>query len=161
MSKQRNRHGSQAVAVFADCQNVGSLFVHRQAVLAFVEQFGSGTRLWAYEYWRKMKPRRKLQLQADGWQTLNVPTQTKNALDEQLIRDCRRLGGQPFVKVVVLILGDKDFADLAKWLISQHKRVIVIGRRSHISHKLRALVPNDVYEIEDLQQVLNHKIKAA
>lgn len=161
MSKKQNRHGSQAVAVFADCQNVGSLFNHRQSVLAFIEQFGPVPLLWAYDYWRKMKPRREIQLQSDGWQTIDVPTQTKNALDEQLIRDCRRLGEQPFVKVVVLISGDKDFASLAKWLISQNKRVIIIGRRRHVSRKLKTLVPNDVYEIEDLQRVLKHKLKAA
>jgi uncharacterized LabA/DUF88 family protein len=98
-----------------------------------------------------MKPLRELQLQADGWQTIDVPTQTKNALDEQLIRDCRRLGGQPFVKVVVLISGDKDFAPLTKWLISQNKQVIIIGRRNHVNQKLRILVPNATYMIEDLQ----------
>jgi hypothetical protein len=150
MSKKQNRRGSQAVAVFADCQNVGSLFVHRQAVLTFVEQFDPVPQLCAYHYWRGLKPRRELQLHHDGWLTIDVPIETKNALDEQLIRDCRRLGGRPSINIVVLILGDKDFADLAKWLISQHKRVIVIGRRNHISHKLRDLVPNDVYAIEDL-----------
>lgn len=151
MSKKRNRQGSQAVVVFADCQNVGSLFDHRQAVLAFVEQFGSVPLLWAYDYWRKMKPRRELQLQADGWQTIDVPTQTKNALDEQLIRDCGRIGGQPFVEVVVLISGDKDFVPLVKWLISQNKQVIIIGRRNHVNQKLRILAPNATYMIEDLQ----------
>jgi hypothetical protein len=150
MSKKRNSQGAQTVAVFADCQNVGSLFDRRQAVLTFVEQFGSVPLLWAYNYWRKLKPRREFQLHQDGWQTIDVPAQTKNALDEQLIRDCRRLGGQPFVEVVVLISGDKDFAPLAQWLISKNKRVIVIGRRNHVSHKLRALAPNDVYEIENL-----------
>lgn len=150
MSKKRNTQGSQTVAVFADCQNVGSLFNHRQAVLTFVEQFGAVPLLWAYDYWRKMKPRRELQLQADGWQTIDVPTQTKNALDEQLIRDCRRIGGQPFVEVVVLIAGDKDFVPLAKWLLSQKKRIIIIGRRNHVNSKLRALAPDDTYEIEDL-----------
>lgn len=161
MSKKQNRQGSQTVAVFADCQNVGSLFNHRQAVLAFVEQLSPVPLLWAYDYWRKMKPRRELQLQSDGWQTLDVPTQTKNALDEQLIRDCRRLGGQPFIKVVVLISGDKDFVPLAKWLTSQNKRVIIIGRRNHVNHQLRALASDDSYAIEDLQNVLKRKLRAA
>lgn len=161
MSKKQNRQGLQTVAVFADCQNVGSLFDHRQAVLAFTEQFGSVPLLWAYDYWRKMKPRRELQLHKDGWQTIDVPTQTKNALDKQLIRDCRRLGGQPFLKVVVLISGDKDFAPLAKWLIDQNKRVIVIGRRNHVSQKLRTLVPDDTYEIEGLPNSHLLRLEAA
>ena len=63
--------------------------------------------LYTYHYRREMRLRQELQLPQDGWQTVDVPTQTKNALDERLIRDCRRLGGQPFVNIVVLILGTK------------------------------------------------------
>lgn len=161
MSKKQNKQGSQAVAVFADCQNVGNLFKHRQIVLTFIEQFGSVPLLWAYDYWRKMKPLREIQLQSDGWQTIDVPTQNKNALDKQLIRDGHRLGGQPFVKVVVLISGDKDFVPLAKWLVSQNKRVIVIGRRNHVNQKLRALALDDTYEIEDLRDVIGDNLRAA
>jgi uncharacterized LabA/DUF88 family protein len=161
MTKKRNRQGSQAVAVFADCQNVGSLFEYRQAVLTFVKQFGPVPLLWAYHYWREMKLLRELQLQSDGWQPIDVPIQDKNALDEQLIRDCHRLCRQPFIKVVVLITGDKDFAPLVKSLISQNKQVIVIGRRGHVSRKLSALVPHDTYAIEDLPGALPQKLKAA
>ena len=155
MTQKRSKQRSQAVAVFADCQNVGSLFKHRQAVLTFVEQFGTVSFLWAYDHWRKMKPKRELQLQSDGWQTIDVPTQDKNALDDQLMRDCRRLGGHPFIEVVVLISGDQDFESLARWLISQKKRVIVIGRRNHVHRKLKALALDGIYAIEDLPGVVS------
>lgn len=161
MAKKRNKQESQAVAVFADCQNVGSLFKYRQAVLTFIGQFDTDPLLWAYNYWRSMNPLLEQQLQADEWQPIDVPLQTKNALDEQLIRDCRRLCRQPFIKVVVLITGDKDFAPLVKSLISQNKKVIIIGRRDHVSQKLSALVPHDTYAIEDLQRVLSQNLKAA
>ena len=96
----------------------------------------------------------------DGRQLI-VLTQNKNALDKQLIPDGHRLGWHPFVKVAVLISGDKDFVPLAKWLVSQNKRVIVIGRRNHVNQKLRALALDDTYAIEDLRDVIGDNLRAA
>jgi len=161
MTKKRNKQRAQAIAVFADCQNVSNLFKYRRSVLRFVEQLGQAPFLWAYDYWRGTSSLHERQLLADRWQCIDVATQKPNALDEQLIEDCRRLCGHPFIKVVVLIAGDKDYASLVQWLLSQNKRVIIIGRRDNVHRRLRALVPADVYIIEDLGNHLNQEMKAA
>ena len=153
MTKKQNRCVAPVTLVVADYQNVGSLFKYRHSVEAFVRQFGPKVLRQAYHYWRNFPALKEHQLLMEGWSCIDVPTQTSQALDEQLIRDCRNWREVLPIKTVVLMAGDKDFAPLVQEFQHQEVKVIVIGRRGSIHKKLRALVPHDCYAIEDLPRL--------
>lgn len=137
------------VAIFADGQNI-DLSKYSQAIIHFAEQLGDVSILWAYNYWRKVKESAQQKLHADGWQCLDIAAIIKNRLDDLLIKDCRQLCRSWQPDVIVLISGDKDFECLVKTHLAQGRRVVVIGRRDHVSKRLQRWIPNDVYFVEDL-----------
>ena len=137
------------VAIFADGQNV-NLFKYSQAIIDFAEQLGEVPILWAYDYWRRFKESVQQKLHTDGWQCLDIAGSIKNRLDDLLIKDCQQLCRSWQPDVIVLISGDKDFECLVKTHLAQGRRVVVIGRRDHVSKRLKRWIPNDVYFVEDL-----------
>ncbi|MEM1256528.1 MAG: NYN domain-containing protein [Cyanobacteria bacterium P01_H01_bin.21] len=137
------------MAIFADGQNV-DLSKYSQAIIHFAEQLGDVSILWAYHYWRKVKESAQQKLHTDGWQCLDIAGTIKNRIDDLLIKDYQQLCRSWQPDIIVLISGDKDFEYLVKAHLAQGRRVVVIGRRDHVSKRLKRWIPNDVYFVEDL-----------
>ncbi len=139
------------LAVLADGQNV-NLHKHSQAILTFTFYYlGEPAILSAYYPFRQMKESRENYLREQGWNCPSVPTTGKNALDYQLIRDCKRLIHNRIPDTLVLVANDRDYVPLVKEALEAECRVIIIGRRNCVSHRLQPLVPlEDIYYVEDL-----------
>lgn len=83
----------------------------------------------------------------------NVPCQLKNSADNQLIADCiRRVASKPSPDIIILVLGDWDFAGLICILRSLHKKVIVIAQRGSESKKLLKIT-DEFYFVDELPQL--------
>jgi uncharacterized LabA/DUF88 family protein len=152
MSENLKKQSAQTIAIFADCQNVG-LIKYSEAILHFVQQLGEAAFLWAYHDWKKVRDTKQKRLQEQGWQCLNVISDAKNAVDKRLICDCQRLFQSWIPDIVVLISCDQDFVPLVDEVIRQGKQVIIIGRQNHVSHRLMKRAPNNVYFVENLNNV--------
>jgi hypothetical protein len=150
MKRKSNSCLAPVTLVVADCENVGNFRKYRHVVTRFVQQLSSKTWMQAYHHWRNVSGRKQKQFQALGWMCVDVASRAHNALDELLIQDCQHLVNCLLPQTVVLIAGDQDFAPLVRDLQRREIRVVVIGRRGQIHHKLRTLVPHDTYAIEDL-----------
>ena len=87
----------------------------------------------------------------------NVPCTSKNSADNQLIADCiRRVAFKPSPDIIILVLGDWDFAGLICILRSLDKKVIVIGQRGSESKKL-IKITDEFYFVDELPQLVMYK----
>jgi hypothetical protein len=87
----------------------------------------------------------------------NVLCNSKNSADNQLIADCiQQVAFKPSTGIIILVLGDWDYAGLICILRSLGKKVIVIAQRGSESKKL-IKIADEFYFVDELPQLVVDK----
>lgn len=151
LRKQITKDGSQlTVAVFADGQNV-NLFRHSLAILRFIDSLSEAPFLHVYNCWRSISHKKQRKLQSQCWRCIDVLGETKNDLDNCLIKDVSNLCRVWIPDVLVLVANDGDFAPMVRSYLKTGRKVIVIGNKGKVSKRLQNLLSaKDIYFVEDL-----------
>ncbi|MEG4500809.1 NYN domain-containing protein [Microcoleus sp. F10-C6] len=141
---------SQRVAMFLDSQNVYLKPNQAELLLAFAKSKG---RLEPpksyYNSQKKNQLTHNIRLEKQGFKGVDVPD-GKNSADKQLVFDCiKRVAMKPSLDIIILVLGDRDFAGLITVLKALGITVIVFARRKSASQKLINLVGEDKFHYVD------------
>jgi hypothetical protein len=142
---------SQRVAMFLDSQNVYLNQKQAELLVAFAKSKG---RLEPpknyYNSQKKNQLTDKIRLEKLGFPGVDVPDSGKNSADKQLVFDCiKRVAIKPSPDIIILVLGDRDFAGLITVLKALGITVIVFARRKSASKKLINLVGEDNFHYVD------------
>lgn len=141
---------SPTVAVLADGQNV-NVIKYSKEVLKVANTLGDLIFLKLYHHWDRIKLTKIHRVKTDGWEAVPVLGRHKNALDDQAIQECQDyFHDSNMPDILILITGDKDFAGLVESFLAASRRVIIIGRRNSVSHRLKRLVKQDCLWVEEL-----------
>ena len=142
---------SQRVAMFLDSQNV--YLNQKQAELLVAFDKSKGRLEPPKNYYNSQKKNQltdKIRLEKLGFQGVDVPDSGKNSADKQLVFDCiKRVAIKPSPDIIILVLGDRDFAGLITVLNALGITVIVFARRKSASKKLINLVGEDNFHYVD------------
>lgn len=150
-AKQKSQ--SEPVAMLWDGQNVHLKQKEAEFLVAFAKSKGRlEYQKFYYNSQHKNQVDNKNRLQKLGFQGIDVPDRDKNSADKQLVFDCiKRVAIKPSPDIIILVLGDKDFAGLINVLITLGKTVIVFARRDSASKKLIKLVGEDnFHDVDEL-----------
>ncbi len=98
-------------------------------------------------------------LENTAFQGRNVPCKSKNSVDNQLMVDCLgKVAHKPSPDIIILVLGDGDYADFISILRELGKKVIIFAQRGNESQKLIKLVDEDKFRfIEQLPELIESK----
>jgi hypothetical protein len=147
---------SQRVAMFWDSQNVYLNQNQAEFLLAFAKSQG---RLeppkFYYNSQHKNQVNDKNRLEKLGYIGVDVRDSRKNSLDKKLVFDCsKRFAIKPPPDIIILVLGDRDFAGLITFLMALRITVIVFARRKSASKKLINLVGEDnFHDVDELSSL--------
>ncbi|PZV14877.1 MAG: hypothetical protein DCF21_12400 [Leptolyngbya sp.] len=140
------------VAILVDGQNVDACKYSRD-ILNLAMGLGELSFSWFYHHWDRMKLYEMKRMKDDGWETINVLEAGKNALDYQAMNEIKqRCNIQGMPDILILVTCDKDFLPLVKDFLRAKRRVIIVGRRNAISHRLLSWVHHDFYWVEELSR---------
>ncbi len=152
--KQKSKF--QRVAMFLDSQNVYLKPNQAELLLAFAKSKG---RLEPpknyYNSQHKNQVNDNIRLEKLGCIGVDVRDSGKNSLDKQLVFDCsKRFAIKPSPDLIILVLGDRDFAGLITFLMGLGITVIVFARRKSASKKVINLVGEDnFHDVEELSSL--------
>lgn len=147
---------SQRVAILWDGQNVHLKQKEAELLVAFAKSKGRlDWQKFYYNSQHKNQVNDKNRLEKLGFKGIDVPDSGKNSADKQLVFDCiKRVAIKPSPEIVILVLGDRDFAGLITVLITLGKTVIVFARRKSASKKLINLVGEDnFHDVDELSSL--------
>ncbi|BAZ32070.1 hypothetical protein NIES4074_45720 [Cylindrospermum sp. NIES-4074] len=156
------RQQKNTVAIFCDLQNVSSLTKFASLVVKFAESQGTvSCKKIYYNSQRKNEIHAKNKLETVGFECVDVPDSSENSADHRLMADCVKLFTPkplPSPNIIVLVLGDWDFAGLICVLKSLGKKVIVFAQRGSASPKLIKLVgAHNFHFIDELPELVGKK----
>jgi uncharacterized LabA/DUF88 family protein len=144
---------SQPVAMFWDTQNVHLNQNQAELLLAFAQSKGrlEPPKIY-YNSQHKNQVNDKIRLEKLGFLGVDVRDSSKNSADKQLVFDCiKRVAIKPPTDIIILVLGDRDFAGLITVLKASGITVIVFARRKSASKKLINLVGEDnFHDVDEL-----------
>jgi hypothetical protein len=142
---------SQRVAILWDGQNVHLKQNEAELLVAFAKSKGRlDWQNFYYNSQHKNQVNDKNRLEKLGFKGIDVPDSGKNSADKQLVFDCiKRVAINPSPAIILLVLGDRDFAGLIAVLMALGKTVIVFARRESASKKLIKLVGDDNFHYVD------------
>jgi hypothetical protein len=147
---------SQRVAMFWDSQNVYLNQKQAEFLLAFAKSKGHFERPKNYyNSQHKNQVNDKNRLEKLGFRGVDVPESGKNSADKHLVFDCiKRVAIKPSPDIIILVLGDRDFAGLITVLKELGITVIVFARRKSASKKLINLVGDDnFHDVDELSSL--------
>jgi uncharacterized LabA/DUF88 family protein len=158
-SNKQTVQTQDSVAIFCDFQNVSSVTGKADLLLNFAKIQGKiSCKKFYYNSQHLNQVFAKNQLELLGFKCVDVPDNSKNSADYRLISDCIQLfapKSSPNPNIIILVLGDWDFAGLISILQSTGKRVIVFAQRGSESPKLKNLVGSDNFHlIDELPQLV-------
>jgi hypothetical protein len=153
---------TQTVAIFWDLQNVNSITKNAELLLDFANAYGSiNCKNSYYSSQHKNQVNAKNKLELLGFKCVDVPDSSENSADARLTFDCTQLfkpKSSPTPNIIILVLGDWDFAGLICILKSLGKKVIVFAQKGSVSPKLIKLVGDDNFHfIDELSQLVGKK----
>ena len=146
---------SQRVAMLLDSQGVHLNQKQAELLLTFAKSKGRLERPKNYyNPQQKNQFNDKIRLEKLGFQGVDVPS-GKNSADKQLVFDCiKRVAMKPSLDIIILVLGDRDFAGLITVLKGLGITVIVVARRKSASQKLINLVGEDnFHDVDELSSL--------
>ncbi|BAY27200.1 hypothetical protein NIES2100_70220 [Calothrix sp. NIES-2100] len=157
-----NRQTSQQqnyIAIFWDIQNVSSIQGKGHLLLKFAESQGRiECKNVYYNSGHQNQVSAKNNLEVLGFKSVDVPDSSENSADYRLIYDCTQLftpKSSPNPNIIILVLGDWDYAGLICMLKSLVKKVIIFAQQGSASPKLIKLVGSDnFYFIDELPQLV-------
>jgi len=141
----------ERVAMFLDSQNVHLNQNKAKLLLAFAKSKGRLEPPKSYFNSQKEdQVAHTTRLEKLGFQGVDVLDSGKNSADKQLVFDCiKRVAIKPSLDIIILVLGDRDFAGLITVLKALGITVIVFARRESASKKLIKLVGDDNFHYVD------------
>ncbi len=148
------------IAIFCDLQNVSTIRDKGNYLLNFAQSQGRiiGKRMY-YNSQHKNQVDAKKKLETIGFKCVDVPCTLKNSADNKLIADCMNVVvNNPSLKIIILVLGDRDFAGMISILHSLGKKVIIFAQRGSTSPKLIKLVGHDNFNfVDELPQLVGQQ----
>jgi hypothetical protein len=147
---------SQRVAMLWDSQNVYLNQKQAESLVAFAKSKG---RLEPpknyYNSHKKNQFTDNIWREKLGFEGVDVPDPAKDSADKQLVFDCsKRFAIKPSPDIIILVLGDRDFAGLITFLMALGITVIVFARRKSASKKLINLVGEDnFHDVDELSSL--------
>ncbi|MEG3864101.1 NYN domain-containing protein, partial [Microcoleus sp. herbarium12] len=142
---------SQRVAILLDIQNVSLKQWQAELLLDFATS--KGRLNWRKLYYNSQYPNQviaKDNLEKLGFQGVDVPDPGEDSADKALVFGCTKLFAiKTPPEIVILVLGDRDFAGLIALLIAAGKKVIVFARRDSTSQKVINLVGQNNFNYVD------------
>ena len=107
-----------------------------------------------YSHWWREIRASEFVLDRVGFERIDVQGEFKNSADWHLKSDCREeLFNVLSPDIIILVSGDKGFAPLVSELQLYRKQVIVFGRRSVTSYKLKWLA-DEFYLVDQLYELV-------
>jgi uncharacterized LabA/DUF88 family protein len=154
-----NQHKAR-IAIFCDIQNVSTIQDKGNYLLDFAKIQGRIN--WKNLYYNSQHKNQidaKNKLENIGFKCVDVPCPLKNSADNQLIADCMNVVARnPSLKIIILVLGDRDFAGMICVLHSLGKKVIIFAQRGSASPKLIKLVGDDNFHfVDELPQLIGEQ----
>lgn len=162
-----NRQTSQqknSIAIFCDIQNVCSIKDKDTARFLLEYAKSKGRINYKKLYYNSQYPSQviaKNNLEFLGIECVDVPDSSANSADNRLMADCVKLFApkrSPIPDIIILVLGDWDYAGLISILQAMGKKVIVFAQRGSASPKLNKLVGDDNFHfVDELPQLVANK----
>lgn len=149
-----------SVAIFCDFQNVSSIKKSADLLLDFAKMQGNvNWKNFYYSSHHKNQVDAKNTFELLGFNCVDVPDASKNSADNQLIVDCvKTVAFNPSLNLVILVLGDWDFAGLICILKQIRKKVVILAQRGSASQSLINLVGAENFHfIDDLRKLVGEK----
>ena len=158
VSEESTNAPKNLVAVYLDVQNVRLSPTQAEQFLLFANLRGCLTIKKAYANWRKENPDFEQNLYKQDVDCIDVPLNTRNAVDKKLIADCERdVSNNPSLKIVILVTGDGDFKKLVCSLKAKGKTVIIFARRDNANQSLKK-VANIFHFVDELPDLVGDKV---
>jgi predicted nuclease of predicted toxin-antitoxin system len=137
------------IAVYWDVQNVWISPQNIPLLNLFLNQQGDILIHKAYHYWSPKNELLAQTLYQQGFKTIHVASGEKNAVDNEIIQDCKYdIILDRSIRTVILITADKDFLSLVKELQKLGIKVLLISR-ANVSQSLKETV-DQAYNIDEL-----------
>lgn len=148
------------VSLYYDLQNVYSMQKQVNLLLDFASAKGRlDCKRVYYNSQHKNQASAKNNLDSLGFNCLDVPCSLKNSADHRLIADCiSRVALKPSPEIIILVLGDRDFAGLICVLRSLGKKVIIFAQRGSESKKL-IKIADEFHFVDELPHLVADKTK--
>ncbi|TVP56476.1 MAG: NYN domain-containing protein [Nodularia sp. (in: Bacteria)] len=150
------------VGILCDIQNVPSIKRKGDLLLEFAKL--QGRIISKNVYYNSHHPSQnaaKNSLEKLGFCGVDVPNGSKNSADYRLMADCLKLFAPKlpaYPNIIILVLGDWDFAGLISVLKTLGKKVIVFARKGSASQKLINLVGNENFHyVDELDNLVQNK----
>jgi uncharacterized LabA/DUF88 family protein len=137
------------IAIYGDFQNVRNSPEEIEILNPWFDQQGNILHKKSYAYWRQEKELFEQAIFKAGFKTISVSSREKNAVDNEIIQDCKHdIMTDKVIKIVILITGDKDYLPLVKHLQKMGIKVILI-HGANVSKSLKKAV-DIAYNIDEL-----------
>ncbi len=137
------------IAIYGDFQNVRNSPEEIEILNPWFDQQGNILHKKSYAYWRKENELFEQAIFKAGFKTISVSSKEKNAVDNEIIQDCKHdIMTDKIIKIVILITGDKDYLPLVKYLQKIGIKLILI-HGANVSQNLRKAV-DIAYNIDKL-----------
>ncbi|QIR41030.1 NYN domain-containing protein [Tolypothrix sp. PCC 7910] len=163
-----NKQASQKknhIGIFCDIQNVNSIKGKGHLVLKFARLRGRiHCKNLYYNSKHKDQTATKNILESLGFYCVDVPDTSPNSADYRLMADCVQLftpQRSTIPNIIILVLGDWDYAGLISMLQALGKKVIIFAQRGSVSPKLIKLVGDDNFHfVDELPQLVANETQA-
>ena len=158
VSEESTNAPKNLVAVYVDVQNVRFSPAQAEQFLLFANLRGCLTSKKAYANWRIENHAFEQNLYQHDFDCIDVPLNTKNAVDKKLIADCERdVSNNPSSEIFILVTGDGDFKNLVRSLQAKGKTVIILACRVNANQSLKK-VANIFHFIDELANLIEDKV---
>jgi uncharacterized LabA/DUF88 family protein len=137
------------LAIYWDVQNVRISPEKTQLLNQWLNQKGYRFIQKAFAYWRKENEQLEKAIANEDFDSFNVPSAEKNAVDIKIMGVCKNdIMSDRSIRIVILITGDKDYLPLVKDLQKLGIKVILISG-DNVSQSLKEAV-DEFYNIKEL-----------
>ncbi|HLO89468.1 MAG TPA: NYN domain-containing protein [Nostocaceae cyanobacterium] len=152
-SNNQTNQVKNSIAIFCDLQNVYQIQEFANLLLDFANNEGNivyKSLYYSSLHQNQITAKNKLQLL--DFRCIDVPDPIKNSLDQKLVFDCVKLfapKSKLTPNIIILVLGDWDFAGLISILQAIGKKVIIFAQRNSANSRLPHLVGNENFHFID------------
>ncbi|MFM6397988.1 MAG: NYN domain-containing protein [Planktothrix sp.] len=142
------------IAIYGDFQNVRTSPENIKFLHEWFNQKGNISINKYYANWSKENDQFAQALHQKGCKIIHVPSGEKNAVDHEIMGDCKNdILSDRSIRIVILITGDKDYLPLVKELQNLGIKVILI-HGNNVSQRLKEAV-DETYSINQLIASVN------
>lgn len=159
-SEKQTSQQKNSIGIFVDIQNVSSIKGKGHFLLEFAQSNGCiDCQNVYYNSNYRNQVCTKNELEILGMKGVDVPDNSENSADYRLISDCVNwVASNRSVNIIILVLGDRDYAGLIVILQALGKKVIVFAQRGSESQRLIKLVGDENFHfVDELPQLVGNK----